>query len=87
MARRVTKEQAKVMATAAAGAHAVNVAGSNPNDPVYPVEVYLENCKQMFGKQRYVLVGALAGVDVPEEGISKSHMTALIDTFLAKPLS
>ena len=86
MARRVKKEEEKLEAAAAASP-TPQAPTSSREDPLYPLEVYLENCKPMFGKQRYVVVGALHGVTIPPEGITKSHMQALIDRFLTKPLS
>lgn len=56
-------------------------------EPRYPMDVWLDNCRQLLGAQRYAVAGAVIGTKEPEGGFTKSELKALLSSFSSRPLS
>lgn len=56
-------------------------------EPRYPMDVWVENCRQLLGCQRYALAGAVAGTKEPEDGFTKSELKALLHSFSSRSLN
>jgi len=83
MARRITKEELRQQA----GNSAPVVEPAYRGEPVYPLQVYLDNAKAMLGVERYTIVGAVSDRDNPSGEYTKSEIQALVIRFLNTPLS
>ena len=89
MARRQTKSEMQHERAVAAGP----LGGTGPlaspastnSDPVYPVEVLLENAKAMFGVPPYTIVGAM--VNAPTKAAyAVSEVQAYLDSIGSVPI-
>ena len=72
-------QQERAMAAGSEGG-AVAIAAPTPTkkDPVYPVEVILENSKAMFGVPSYTIVGAMVNAPT-KEAYAVSEVQAYLD--------